>query len=157
MGTSLTSVSMAGLVVDPTAPPARPPLAAPLSWCIVLVAVAFGLVFGAMACAADLAGGVAHGATGSSTIDTHEMPSAHADHPAPTAEPALQPTPAGDHGDHSGGTSTGGHPGMACVVSVDLHVPEASPVSISDSSEIPPIVMSAGCPDDVDPPVPRSS
>ncbi len=125
---------------------------------IVLVAVAFGLLFGAMACAAGLAGGVAHGAAEVSSPEADVMPGRHADHSDSMREPEAKPMPPEDHGDHSGIASTpGSHPGMACVVSVDLHFPEASSAVISGSSEITLLGLRAGCPADVDPPVPRFS
>ena len=49
------------------------------------------------------------------------------------------------------------HPGMACVVSVDLHLPDWSSAMVSDPYEAPLLAMSTGCPADVDPPVPRFS
>jgi hypothetical protein len=148
---------MAGLVVDRTVSPACSRLSAPATQLVALVAVAFGLLFGAMACAAGLAGG-GHGAVERSALELDEMPMAHADHLTTMTESESQPMLPGDHGDHSGSTSTpGSHPGMACVVSVDLHFPEVSSVSISDSSEIPLMGLSTGRPADVDPPVPRFS
>ena len=148
---------MAGLIVDRTASPTRSRLSAPATQLVALVAVAFGLLFGAMACAAGLAGG-GHGTVERSALELDETPKAHADHVDSMAESESQPMPPGDHGDHSGSTSTPvSHPGMACVLSVDLPFPEVSSVSISDSSEIPLMGLSAGCPADVDPPVPRFS
>lgn len=148
---------MAGSLVDRTVVLAPRRLSAPPAKLLVLVALAFGLLFGAMACAAGLAVGVAHGAAEVSSPDADVMPR-HADHSDSTGDPESEPMPPVDHGDHSGSSSTpGNHPGMACVVSVDLHFPEATAVAISDSSEITLLGLSAGCPADVDPPVPRFS
>lgn len=155
-GTSFAS--MAGLVVDRTLPPAHPRLPARPSHRVVLVAVAFGLLFGAVACAAGLAGGAAHSASQPSVLEIDGLQMAHAGHLAPTVDAGSQRMPPGGHGDHSGSSSmAGGHPGMACVVSVDLHFPEASPAAVSDSFEVPLVGMRTGCPADVDPPVPRFS
>lgn len=149
---------MAGLVVDRTVSTARSQQLAPPSQWVVLVAVAVGLLFGALACADSLAGGVGHGVTERPALETHEPPMAHADHVASMAQSEPRPTQPGDHGDHSGSSSmAGSHPGMACVVSVDLHFPEASSVSISDLHDFPQTPMNTGCPADVDPPVPRFS
>lgn len=150
---------MTGLVVDRTVPPARSRLSAPSTHKVVLLAVAFGLLFGALACAAGPAGGgVGHGAVEPTTLEPDGAPMEHADHVAPIAKSGSQSVPLGDHGGHSGSASTAeSHPGMACVVSVDLHFPEATAVSISDSSAVPLLGLSAGCPADVDPPVPRFS
>lgn len=148
---------MTGLGIDHVALPARSRMSAPAGQLVALVAVALGLLFGAMACAAGLAGG-GHGTVERSAVELDEMPMAHADHLTAMAESESQHLPSGGHGDHSGNLSTpGSHPGMACVVSVDLNFPEASSVSISDSFEIPLMGMSVGCPADVDPPVPRFS
>ncbi|MAT06689.1 MAG: hypothetical protein CL424_16760 [Acidimicrobiaceae bacterium] len=150
---------MAGRIVDLTVVPAHArPSAPPVQW-VVLVAVAFGVLFGAVACAAGMAGGIAHGGTTlPSVVEDDDLSMAHAGHPAPVMEPESQLTPSGDNGDHSGSASTtGNHPGMACVVSVDLRAPDASFASISDSYEVPLMGMTAGCPADVDPPVPRFS
>ena len=155
-GTSFAS--MAGLVVDRSVLPTHARPSAPPSQWVVLVAVAFGLLFGALACAAGMAGGVAHRVTQPSVREIDGLSMVHAGHPAPALESESSSTPLGGHGDHSGSPSTAGnHPGMACVVSVDLQTPEASPVSISDAHEIPLMGMSTGCPNDVDPPVPRFS
>lgn len=141
---------MVGLVVTPLSR-VRP--CAPAGRMFVLMALAFGLLFGALACAAGMAGGVAHGAA--PALDAPAA--AHPDHAAPNLGPEAQSRPGG-HADHSDSTSmAGSHPGMACVVSVDMHFPETSAVSISDSFETPLQAMSAGCSAEVDPPVPRFS
>lgn len=145
-------------VVDRTASPAHARLSAPLSRWVVLVAVAFGVLFGALACVAGTAAGAAHGATQPSVVENDEPSMAHAGHVAPTTLSDAPPMTSGDHGGHSGsGSTTGNHPGMACVVSFDLRAPEAWSASISDSYEIALMGMVSGCPADVDPPVPRFS
>jgi zinc transporter ZupT len=149
---------MAGLAIDRTVSPARSRLSAPPPQWLVLVAVALGLLFGAMTCVAGLAGGVAQGASQPSVLEIDGGTMAHAGHLALLAETEAQSTPPGDHGGHSGSTHmASSHPGMACVVSVDLHFPEASSALLSDRHEIPLLAMSSGCPADVDPPVPRFS
>jgi hypothetical protein len=155
----ISVAAMAGRIVDLTVSPAHVWRSAPPSQWVVLVAVAFGVLFGAVACAAGMASGVAHsGTTLSSVHDADELLMEHPGHLAPVVEPESQPMSAGGHGDHSGSASmTGNHPGMACVVSVDLRAPETSSVTFSDSYEVPLMGMSTGCPADVDPPVPRFS
>lgn len=154
----ISVAAMAGRIVDPTVSPAHArPSAPPAQW-VVLVAVAFGVLFGAMACAAGMAGGAAHSATQPSVLEVDELSMDHSGHLAPVVEPESQPTPPREHGDHSGTPPmTGNHPGMACVVSVDLHAPETSSVTISDSYHVPLTGMNTRCPADVDPPVPRFS
>lgn len=150
---------MAGRIVDRTVSPAHArPSAPPAQW-VVLVAVAFGVLFGALACAAGMAGGGVHSATTqASVLEMDDLSMDHSGHLAPVAESKSPPTPPGDHGDHSGGASPqGNHPGMACVVSIDLQAPNAPSASFADSHEIPVPGMNAGCPADVDPPVPRFS
>lgn len=149
---------MAGLVVDRTDQSARSrSTAPPLQW-IVLAAVAVGLLFGAMACVTGLASGGAHSAAQQSILEFDDLPTGHAGHVDQRAESGSHSSPLEDHGDHPASTSmAGNHPGMACVVSVDLHFPEPSAMSVSDSHETQPAAMSTGCPADVDPPVPRLS
>lgn len=148
---------MAGLVVDLTAPPAPARKATPPSHWLVLTAVMVGVFFGALACAAGLAGGNAHGTAEPSVPEMPVHSPAHAGHVGSTTESESPPIPAGDHGDHPVNTSMTGHPGMACVVSVDLHVPEASVATVCDSYEAAAVAMWADWPADVDPPVPRFS
>lgn len=154
---ALAFAPMAGIVVDRTIPAVRSRLSAPPPRWFVLVAVAVGLLSGAMACVTGLAGGVAHSAPQPSVVRIDGLTTSHAGHPAPLAESASQLAPAGA-GDRPAGTSmAGSHPGTACVVSVDLHFPEASSAVVSDPYEIPLLAMNTGCPADVDPPVPRFS
>lgn len=148
---------MSGLILDRTASPAHARLSAPRSQWVVLVAVAFGVLFGALACVAGMAGGVAHGATQPSVVENEHLSMAHAGHLGPEVARESHSPPLGDHGDHSGSATTGNHPGMACVMLVDLHTPEASSASNSDAHEILLPEMNTGCPADVDPPVPRCS
>lgn len=155
---ALAFAPMAGIVVDRTPRLALSRSSTPFSQWVVLVAVAVGLLFGAIACVAGIAGGGAHSAAQPSIVGFDEPPTAHPGHVDPRAESGPHSTPLGDHSDHSGSTSmAGSHPGMACVVSVDMHFPEPSSIAVSDSHETQPAAMSTGCPADVDPPVPRLS
>lgn len=148
---------MAGFDVDRIAVPADLRLSSPPTRWMVLAALAFGLLFGALACVAGLASGVAHGVAHPAGLDVVGLPAEHAAHVAPMIEAAPSASH-GDHGDRSEHPSTSGnHPGMACVVSVDLRFPEPTSPSISDSHEVLLLGLRSGHPADVDPPVPRCS
>lgn len=145
---------MAGFVEDRADPAGSLPVR-PAHW-VVLVAVAAGLLLGAIVCAAGLVGGAAHGAAHAAVVDGDATPTAHTDHAAHTSGPDSSHP--GGHGEHSGDTSaSGSHPGMACVVSVDLQFPNVSSPWDAGSHVSQPPPMTAGCSDDVDPPVPRIS
>ena len=148
---------MAGLVVDLAVPSAPAQRATPRSNWLILTAVVVGVFFGALACAGGLAAGNAHGTAEPSVPPILVHPPAHAGHLGSTTRPESPHAPAGDHGDHPASTSMTGHPGMACVVSVDLDVPEASVATVCDSYEASAAPMWADWPADVDPPVPRFS
>jgi len=123
---------------------------------MVLVAVALGLLFGALACATDLAGDRAHAAHRTSMIDLGAMASdhsGHSDHPSAAMSRASghQPSPS------AGDSMAGDHPGMACVAPVDLRPLGAAVLPVADRHELVSTMMRAGCPHDVEPPVPRFS
>jgi hypothetical protein len=128
---------------------------------LALVAVVFGLLWGAMACAAGLAGPGGHAAhlggagAAAATSPGLEGPHDHASHldPAGSASvPGDTPLPGG-----LDGSSPASHPGMACVVSVDLRFPAASATGHSNPHVTAGSVVPTGCAADVDPPVPRLS
>lgn len=156
--TAVAFVAMAGSVVESTLVRVVRRSCARSATLVVLGAVALGLLFGAVACAAGLSGGLAHGATGVSDSDIDVLPGWHADHSDSMSWQEPDSTSTGQRGGHPENSSTpGSHPGMACVVSVNLAFPEVSSAVISDSSEITLLGLSPGCPADVDPPVPRFS
>jgi len=140
-----------------------PPVTGLLVW-TVLAAVVVGLAVGALACSAALAGGSGH-LVHAQASTTHVAPAtpSHGVHgtahfAADGAEPLVGSTGDGhDTGPGSAGTGDQGHPGMACVVTVDLDVAEAvTPVVTArfDGQRADPL---AECVGEVDPPVPRHS
>lgn len=132
---------------------------------IVLVAVVAGLLFGAIACAASLSVGHAHAGPATATNPAASSPSdghaAHRGGPVQVdADPSARslPTHGAGRAGHSGDVSTtGSHPGMACVVSVDLRFPQPSSASVSESCVTIAAGMTTEWSADVDPPIPRSS
>lgn len=126
---------------------------------LVLVAIVVGVVAGAFACATGLTTGAAH-AHGPVDI-VASAPDAHSGHASHAAAERL------DHGVHGIGTTErapgdddaghAGHPGMSCVVEVDLRFRGGHSAVICDlveSSEAVALVQRA---DDLEPPVPRAS
>jgi hypothetical protein len=116
---------------------------------LVLVAVAVGVVAGAFACAGGLTSGAAH-AHGPVEIvaPDHVALTGHGSHDgigttdrAP-AEPDTDPT---------------GHPGMSCVVDLDLRVAGGHATTICDRVATAPAVALEQRTDGPEPPVPRAS
>lgn len=135
---------------------------APSARRVVLVAVVLGLLFGALACAAGMAGGNAHGAhqpgpvaVAPSAVDEHRAHAVRVDADA-TATALVAAT---DHlPDSSSGSSMAeGHPGMACVVPVELRFADPSAATLSDLYEVAAAGISPDCAADVDPPIPKFS
>jgi hypothetical protein len=122
-----------------------------------MVAIMIGVLFGAMACATSVAAGDGHGAH--APVD--ELRTGHSDavqhgHAAATVAADVDPSTSSDRAPEPP-TSTQGHPGMACVTSVQLHVPAlVVPAGASLAS-----ARSATTPPDFvtepEPPVPRFS
>lgn len=116
------------------------------------MAVVVGLVFGSLACTVAMASsaGIAERSVVGAHLEHadagHHGPGHHGDVTVPGAPSgALQ---ADGHG---------GHPGMACVVAIDLRVPGAAPITSTGSIDVRP---DGACVDrlvDVEPPVPRFS
>lgn len=130
----------------------------------VLAAVLVGVAFGAMTCAAGMAVGNGHNTVAGAPVDQHSPAAdAHADHSAVArvveAGAASQHAASeGNDGDHRSTTSSDqNHPGMACVVSLDLRVPEPTPTSVTDAVDNSVILERSDCVADVEPPVPRIS
>lgn len=65
--------------------------------------------------------------------------------------------PGNDTGSGSAGTGIDGHPGMACVVTVDLAVDETVTPVIAGRFDTARETLPVDCVVDLDPPVPRSS
>lgn len=136
---------------------------APLSW-MVLAAIVIGLAVGALACAATLAGGSGHlvHAQGQPTLlaPSAESHDGHvtADTGAAGEDPLLGPVELGNvTRSESAGPGTQGHPGMACVVVVDLDVAELVTPLVADWFDSPRATPPGECVGDLDPPVPRFS
>jgi hypothetical protein len=73
-------------------------------------------------------------------------------------DPLLGPAATlGDERSGSTGTWTESHPGMACVVTVDLDVAEAVTPAMADWFDIPRSTLPVDRVVDLDPPVPRHS
>lgn len=138
----------------------RPRVTARLAW-IVLAAVVVGLAVGALACSASLARGsghLAHAQPGT-TAPARESHHGHVvNDTAPTEDPVVERADApDDSGSGSIGRATEGHPGMACVVMVDLDVAESAIPLVSTRFDDARATAPGECIGDLDPPVPRSS
>lgn len=149
---------------------------APLSWS-VLAAVVVGLAMGALACAAALGGGsghVVHAGTmspGAAPHDAHDEAHHevhhqghhevhHGGHVVVVAgdEPlARSPAAAGDTSSGPVVPGSQGHPGMACVVVVDLVVHDSVLPGPTGRVDPPRPAPPGECIGDLDPPVPRFS
>jgi hypothetical protein len=137
-----------------TAPPAR----------IVLVALVVGLAVGAIACAAALAGGSGHRVHAQGTDSPLvSAPGPHigreaAEPGARHGDPLIGPAaPLNHESSESTGILTESHPGMACVVTIDLDVAEAVTPAMAGRFDIPRPTLPVDCVVDLDPPVPRHS
>lgn len=125
---------------------------------VVLASIVVGVLVGAMACAAGLSAGDHGSVHAVATADGPSVDGAHHPHHAhvPVGAEAAAAAPIPVHGD---GVSTveQSHPGMACVVAVDLRFPD--PVVRSSTGTVAHEAVSspADCPPELDPPVPRSS
>ncbi len=130
----------------------------------VLVAVLVGVAFGALTCVAGMAGGNGHSAHADARVEQHSPAGdSHADHSAAArvVEAAAASQHAASEGNDGGHRSTTSanqiHPGMACVVSLDLRFPEPTPTSVTDAVDNPVTPERSDCVADVEPPVPRIS
>lgn len=133
---------------------------------MVLAAVVVGVAFGALACAAGLAEGSGHRAHAQGT-DTLVAPAMGSHDGHVTAEPGAAgedsltllwaTVPANDTRSGPAGASIEGHPGMACVVTVDLDVDESVTPVVTGWFDTPRATRPVDCIADLDPPVPRSS
>lgn len=121
---------------------------------MVLAAIVVGVLVGAMACAAGLGGGGHRGAHAASAEGHLDVTVAHHEHRPAAAHTALDPAWPADGGD---GAPAQGHPGMACVVSVELRFPD--PVARSTTGAVTghAVPSLAECLPELDPPVPRLS
>lgn len=129
---------------------------------LVLVAIVLGLVLGAMTCAAGLADGTGHvthaavePAVAASEIVRHPAEPGSHDHGTPAT-----PSPTNAGGDASPvlpSAPAEGHPGMACLVPVDLRFLGPTVATTSDvCAPLAPLTIADGI-GEVDPPVPRTS
>lgn len=131
---------------------------------VVLAAVVVGVAVGAMACAAGMAAGGGHRAhIAAAEADRSPSEDSHAGHSsqAPDAEIGAapeRPAAQGNNGtDRSTASQLQSHPGMACVVSVDLRLLEPTLTSVSDIVDVPAAAKRSNCVADLEPPVPRIS
>lgn len=135
----------------------------PLRW-VLLVAVFVGVALGAMTCAAGLAYGQGHSGhaaaaapVGGGTDHGAGHSVAHPDHPSADVVLDAPAAPVGDASGRSPVAAVQGHPGMACVVAVDLQVADTSVVTMTQPFDSPvPAALADGIAD-LDPPVPRRS
>jgi len=113
------------------------------------VALVLGAFFGSMSCATSLAAG--HGAHVAA-------PDTGADHGAHGSRTAAHATESSGHSDGERASSDGqAHPGMACVTSLELRVPDLV-VSTDVRPTIARLVMTPpDCVSGPEPPVPRFS
>ena len=140
-----------------------PRVTAPLSW-LVLAAVVVGVAFGAMACAAGLAEGSGHRvhAQGQDTLvapatGSHDGHATAAFGAAGEARSPGSATAGNDERSGSAGTSIEGHPGMGCVMTVDLDLDETVIPVMAGRSDTERAILLVDYVVDLDPPVPRSS
>lgn len=124
----------------------------------VLAAVVVGLAVGALACSAALAAGSGHLVHAQAPIASSDDGHGTVHDAAEGAAPLAASVGAGyDTQAGSAGTGGQGHPGMACVVTVELDLAAvATPVVTArfEGSRLAPLPECVG---DVDPPVPRFS
>lgn len=136
---------------------------APLSW-LVLAAVVVGVAIGAMACAAGLAEGFGHRvhAQGTEAI-VASVTGSHNGHVAAEpgnvgGDPVLgSASPGNEARSGAAGTWVEGHPGMACVVTVELDVDETVTPVMAGRFDTEHAILPVDCVVDLDPPVPRAS
>jgi hypothetical protein len=122
-----------------------------------MVAITIGVLFGAMACATSVAAGDGHGAHAAvGELRTGQSDAGQHGHPSGTFAGRADPSPSSDGGRESPSTAHG-HPGMACMTSVQLRVPDlmvpadASVTSARSATRPPDFVT------EPEPPVPRFS
>ena len=136
---------------------------APSSW-VILAAVVVGVAFGAMACAAGLAEGSGH-RVHAQARDTGVTPATRSHDAHVAAEPGaagegahLAPVaPGNDTRSGPDGGWIDGHPGMACVMTVDLDVDDIVTPVMAGRFDTAREMLPVDCVVDLDPPVPRPS
>lgn len=140
-----------------------PRVSAPLSL-MVIAALVIGIAIGALSCVAGLAGGAGHQVHAQETPAPRALASGpHGGHAsavpgAATEDPSLQPEArSSDTRPGSADPATQGHPGMACVATIELHVPESGAPVTAGWFHTPWTASPADCISDLDPPVPRIS
>jgi hypothetical protein len=123
----------------------------------LLVAITIGVFYGAMACATSMAAGDGHGAHAA----VGEPRTGHPDagqhgHASGAAADDADPSRSSDGAPESSSTEHG-HPGMACVTSVQLRVPAlVVPADVSQTSSRS-TMTPPDCVTEPEPPVPRFS
>jgi hypothetical protein len=127
---------------------------------LVLAAIVIGVGLGAMACAVSLASG-GHGVT-HVEVEAEPLTAAswRTDHSATVVDVAFGVSPeseAASGDDRLPTTLAQNHPGMACVVLVDLRIPDRLVLMASTALPGGPIPAPIDCAADLDPPIPRIS
>jgi hypothetical protein len=121
---------------------------------LVLVAVVMGVAAGSVACVAGLASGRGHEHAAAGPVA-----SAHADHLAVGVDASAEAGVGSAESDADGRAATpaADHPGMSCVVEVDLRVVGEQYATICDRLDAAVVVAHADGTDGPEPPVPRTS
>lgn len=121
----------------------------------VLAAIVVGLALGAMTCAAGLADGnghAMHSATEPAGHDSHPTERGSREHGSQVMQRSSSAA-----GDASPTTLAEAHPGMACLIPVDLRFDGPTVATSSDlCMPLGPVALASGS-GELDPPVPRPS
>ncbi len=124
------------------------------------MAFVIGALFGALECASGTAVGSGHGGHPMPVASHAAHTSGHGEHHSVTgteATDADRQASAPSDADAPGGAVAQGHPGMACLTSVRLRVPDLAVFADARSRTETPTPPPGDCILEPDPPVPRSS